>query len=406
MKRPLDWTLACWAVLDARAIFRVWLGIGLCWLLLGMQVLPTNKLYHQGLIAFAWLPGLLALLIVPEVRRNWDRPLLALLMLFATWTALSVFWGGDAGRLKVILYVFLAANAWVALASLDSRLLWRLVAMSALLTGLLSWAALISFYGWHARPLGDRVVALGHLDHTILASQVIGASGLLLLFLREYLPARMRTWMWLVACLGIVVFLLMSKSKGPLLAFGGALAFACVCRPCRRTLLLLCCGISVAALAVWLMPEVLLRGGLSYRPQLLQAGYQQFLNHPWLGLGVGADYQLPVAELKTSFEHAHNLYMHIAIRFGSIGLALWLSLQLAVFLRILAWRDSANGLALCVLYGFSALALFTDGIGPWVKPREEWFVVWLPLFICLAMTAGLAGSARKPVGTYLEEDSL
>lgn len=391
--------------LDTRAIFRLWLGIGLCWLLLGMQVLPSNKLYHQGLIAFSWLPGLLALLLVPQVRRSWDRALLALLVLFASWTVLSVFWGGDAGRLKIILYVFLAANAWVALAYLDSRLLWRLVAMSCLLTGLLSWAALISFYGWQARPLAHRVVALGHLDHTILASQVIGALGVLLLFLRDYLPARMRTWVWLIACLGVVVFLLMSKSKGPLLAFLGALACACICRPSRHTLWLLCSGILVTALAVWLVPEIVLRGGLSYRPQLLQAGYQQFLSHPWLGLGVGADYLLPVAELKKSFEHAHNLYLHIAIQFGSIGFALWSTLQLAVFIRTLAWRDSANGLALCALYGFSVVALFTDGIGPWVKPREEWFVVWLPLFICLAMTAGLAGGARSLVGAPVEEDS-
>ncbi|MQK16916.1 lipid A core--O-antigen ligase, partial [Escherichia coli] len=39
-----------------------WLAFGLTWWLAGMLVLPTSKLYQQGLIVLFWLPGLLAFL--------------------------------------------------------------------------------------------------------------------------------------------------------------------------------------------------------------------------------------------------------------------------------------------------------------------------------------------------------
>src|SRR5690606_31099842 len=112
-----------------------WLAFGLSWMLLGMMLLPTSKLYQQGLILFLWLPGLLALGLSRSVRLAWNRPLAWSVLAVAVWAGLSVLWGGDQGRLKEILYVVLAANAFVAMAALDGRLFCRVVACSALAGG-------------------------------------------------------------------------------------------------------------------------------------------------------------------------------------------------------------------------------------------------------------------------------
>jgi hypothetical protein len=71
-----------------------WLAFGFAWLLLGMFLLPTSKLYQQGLILFFWLPGLLAVFTIPVVRRSWDWLLLLMFALSVLWAGLSISWGG------------------------------------------------------------------------------------------------------------------------------------------------------------------------------------------------------------------------------------------------------------------------------------------------------------------------
>lgn len=375
-----------------------WLAFGLSWMLLGMMLLPTSKLYQQGLILFLWLPGLLALGLSRSVRLAWNRPLAWSVLAVAVWAGLSVLWGGDQGRLKEILYVVLAANAFVAMAALDGRLFCRVVACSALAGGLLAWIALANFYGLQGRDWSHRVVAMGLLNQTILASHVIGVLGLLLFYMRGWLPGALRGWPFWLGCAGCLTFLVLSRSKGPILALFCCLLLANLWQKSRQLTLLCAVVVSCFLLAVWLLPEQMLRGGASLRPQLLQAAWEQFMQHPWLGLGLGSGYELVVAGGHKAYEHAHNLYMHIAMQLGLVGVLLWLVVQGIV--AILAWssRRWMLGQALCAVWCFSAIAVLTDGIGPWVKPREEWFTVWLPVFLCFALMA----SRRNP--SYLPHE--
>ena len=126
---PSKWTVA----------LTRWLAFGFAWLLLGMFLLPTSKLYQQGLIFFLWLPGLLALFTVPEVRRAWDVLLLALFAVSVFWAGASISWGGAAEQIKELLYICLALNAVVALAALNPRLLWQVLLGCAVLGGILVW---------------------------------------------------------------------------------------------------------------------------------------------------------------------------------------------------------------------------------------------------------------------------
>lgn len=371
-----------------------WLALGFVWFLLGMFLLPTSKLYQQGLIVFFWLPGLLALFSVPAARRSWDGLLLLMLALSVLWAGLSTIWGGETGKFKELFYIGLAVNAIVALAALNSRLLWQVVLYCALCGALMAWWSLFSFYVLRNHPLVDRVVATGLLDHTILASHVVGVLALALLFLRNCLPSSFPKLIWFLALLGYLVFMLMSRSKGTILALVVCLAFSGVWSKFRWTWLAGGAALIAAVLGMWLMPEQFLRGGLSYRPQLLEQAWSLWKLNPLLGLGNGVEYQLPVVELNKTFDHAHNLYMHIAVQLGLVGVLLWFSLQGVVAWRAWSARSTVQGRTLCAIFCFSGVALFTDGIGPWVKPREEWFTVWLPVFLAFALYPSL----RSKVG--------
>lgn len=378
------------------SVLPVWLALGFAWLLLGMMFLPSSKLYHQGLILLFWLPGMAAWLPGIRARLHWDRWMFAGLLACVVWALLSVSWGGDSKRFKEMFYVLLTAQAFVVLAGLYREHTWRLLVCLAMIGSLGALWSIIDFYLLQGRPLGNRLVGSGLLDHPILAAHVMGALSVLLLGLRSRLPEALPRWTWWLACLAYFAFIVLTRSKGPLLALIAACLIIPICAPSRGRILLALLLLGGAIMAVCLSPEFLLRGGLSYRPDLLLGAWERFLQHPWLGLGVGTSYELEVAAIGATFEHAHNLFAHLALQLGLPGLVLWLSTLVVVLWRGWSSRASAAGLALCSLLGFSVVALMTDGIGPWVKPREEWFTVWLPIFLCFALFAGGADERSSP----------
>lgn len=368
-------------------LMSAWLALGLAWLLLGMLLLPSSKLYHQGLILFLWLPGLAALW--PGIRKGlgWDRWLLGAALAFAGWSVLSLLWGGDAGLIKEMLYVGFTVQALALLGCLYRERLWQLMACIVLIGSLWVGWFILSFYALHGMPLQARLVGGGVLDHPILAAQVVGGLGILLWFLRRSLPAKLQGCVWLVGCGLCLAFVVLSRSKGPMLALVATLVLSCLWMPGRRILVFSFLIVAGAALAIWVFPEFLLRGGLSYRPELLLDARKLFQQQPWLGLGAGAEYQLMVAQIGRVFEHAHNFFMHLLLQLGVPGLALWLLMMVIAGMRAWQARDTGMGRALCGLLCFSGLALLSDGVGPWIKPREEWFTVWLPVLLCFAQYA-------------------
>ena len=375
-------------------VLAIWLALGFAWFLLGMMFLPSSKLYQQGLILLFWLPGLAAWL--PRIRASlhWDRWLLAGLLACVVWAVLSISWGGDWKRYKEILYVMLSAQAFVVLAGLYREHFWRLLVCLAMIGSLGALWSIVDFYLLQGRPLGHRLVGAGLLEHPILAAHLMGALGVLLLGLRSLVPEALPRWSWWLACLAYFAFMVLTRSKGPLLALIAACLIIPICAPSRGRVLFAMLLLGGAMVAVFLSPEFLLRGGFSYRPDLLLGAWELFLQHPWLGMGLGGSYELKVAVKGATYEHAHNLFAHLALQLGLPGLVLWLSTLLVVLWRGWGSKTSAAGLALCGLLSFSVVALMTDGIGPWVKPREEWFTVWLPIFLCFALRAGMADGRR------------
>ncbi|WP_263143325.1 O-antigen ligase family protein [Pseudomonas sp. RIT-PI-AD] len=386
----------------------LWLAAGLLWWLVGMPLLPSSKHYHQGLMALFWLPGVIALVRHASLRRAWRQPLAILLLLFTGWSALSWFWSpadiaGD--ETKIFPYVLLAANAVIALGCLAPALFWRTLALACLLNGLCAWVALGYFYGWQEHGWRDRVVGTGLLNHPILGAQVFTALAVLLAGLRRHLPAALRTWAWCLAGCGYLGFLVMCQSKGPWLAAAITVLLTPLWWRDTRAGVGVALFSALGLFAFWMWPDFMLQRGLSFRPELSDQAWLEFLRHPLQGIGFASGYVLKVGPDMIAFEHAHNVYLHIAIRLGAVGLALWLAMQLMAFWR--TWRAHAEveARALCALLCFAGLAMLTDGVGPWVKPREEWFCTWLPLFLVLAWLsirrqARRADEAREVGGNH------
>jgi O-antigen ligase len=127
-------------------------------------------------------------------------------------------------------------------------------------------------------------------------------------------------------------------------------------------------------------------------------GFNLLLEHWAYGLGF-KDYWVEAASLKFSSRHPHNMFLDIGIRFGVVGLLLWVGLWLWAGWRAFKHRQAALGSAAVTLWLYSGLVALTEGTAPWVKPGPIWFVTWLPIAMALVidMRARSVERSRTPL---------
>ncbi|MET0612427.1 MAG: O-antigen ligase family protein [Pseudomonas caspiana] len=369
-----------------------WASIGLLILLCGPWVMPSNKLYHQLIIFFLWLPALLALF------GGYVRPLIKLpeiffFLAFSIWTLFifGVEGSDEPGKSKVVLYVTLTLLG-VLLAAQHGR--WRLESLllcASVIGGFFATVSVVYFY-IEPQSTGGRIVAVGLWDTIIMAAHAVGALAILGLFtLRSWRFSRPVFLLLLIPAAGYVIFLGLSQTRGVWIAFLAAMIVMVIARPSRLGVSLIAVmAISVAGVALF-YPELLLQRGVSYRPGLWSGGVQLIEQH-W-ATGVGFHEYLITVPVAGSFKHPHNLFLDTGVRLGLPGLLIFCCLWVTVGWRGWVSRAEPLGGALLALWFFSSVSLMTDGIGLWLKPNADWLITWLP--VCLSIVlASRAASAE------------
>ncbi|MWV15372.1 O-antigen ligase domain-containing protein [Pseudomonas sp. L-22-4S-12] len=377
-----------------------WASLGLLVLLCGAWVLPSNKLYHQALIALLWLPALLAL-----GRRDfcvWLRlPELLLFVALSLWTLVVLLaqGGEDLGRdAKLPVYILLS-QLGVLLAARGQWSFEGLLRAAALLGGLGALVSVLYFRWSSPHPQGQRLIAIGLWDTAIMAAHAVGALAVMGVFLFQRPRGALWSVLWLVSGLGYLAFLGFSQTRGVWLALFATLLVMAFVRPRRFSAWAAVTLLAGGLLAALLAPEILLQRGGSYRPELF-AGGMRHLGESWL-LGLGFNtYEIAVPGTGLVFKHPHNMYLDLAIRLGLPGLLLF-----ALLWGCVAWRGWQNraeplGRALLALWVFSSVALLTDGIGLWLKPNADWLITWLPIALSLVL------ASRQPAGGLNPASSL
>lgn len=373
-----------------------WAALGTLLLLCGPWLLPSSKLYHQLLLVLLWLPAFVALLR-KDFRALLLQPEVLLFIGLALWTLVVLAVKGDGNpwsQAKLPLYVLLSL-AGVVLASRGQVELELLLRWTALFGGLLALASVVYFQKIAPLASGQRQLAIGLWDTTIMAAHAVGALAILAAGLYRPGTAFARRMLWGVVVLGYFLFLGFSQTRGVWLALGAALLAALLLWPSRR---LLWSAIVVAGGALLLglaYPELFAQRGLSYRPEIMQAGIRLFAENWPMGWGFHS-FRLAVPGTDLAFKHPHNLFLDLAIRLGLPGLLLFLALWGAVLRRAWQNRRSALGSTLLVLWVFSTVALQTDGIGLWFKPNADWLITWLPIALSMVLGARTAASLATP----------
>jgi O-antigen ligase len=380
--------------MDSRRIGLAWLMLGLLWFLLGVTWVSTAKLYHQGLIVLFWLPALWSFWTYRTLLLGlWrlEKPLMAALLALIVWAAISAFWSAaeePAREAKRLLYVLLFVIGLACLAQVPSRIV-AVLQWAGFGLAVAALAALIQHYGFEAKTWAWRAHGLGLLDHPIIGGYVFGMA-FIWWFCLPPKGSALRL-VWAAGLLILFTFIVLTQSRGVWVALLATVLLMPAWRAGRAGLVVAVLTFLVAAVGYWLFGSYVVARGTSYRPEIFAASLEMVLERPWLGLGLGSEYQVEALGLK--FDHTHNLFTHAAIELGIPGLILWLVVWGRSIIITLYERIMSLGGALLAMLLFSTMALLFDGASLWDSPRPEWFLTWLPVGLALGLRAGRVSSS-------------
>lgn len=363
------------------------LPLGYFCLLTGLAWLDERSQYHKLFYALLAAPALIAFLIHPkQIAGLFKNPVVLAFLAFSSWALFSFSWsaaedsfGSQAKRPLYILMLFMATfiivkHSWQRFISVLS-----LAALTILPIALYALADFTLNY-----TDGARLVGSGALDNPLLSSHLFGI--FFILWLGYAMTASYnKSLLTLPALALLLATLLATGSRTPLLAIAFACGWLAISLWNRRALLLvaLCTCTGIALLIIY--PELILNRGTSYRFEIWQFALEQISIHPWAGHGLGSPLAIPVPELNSVFSEPHSFFLGTLYYTGVIGAIFWLSMH--AFALWACWKNRAAPYfavaGALVIYGLGAG--LTEGGGILSRPKEHWFLIWIPLALVIAV---------------------
>lgn len=377
------------------------LCVGLMALIAGMCALPAGPSFNPGkpyqylLVLTLYLPALiLGFSRFERWRELARRPLMPWLMALFVWSTISLAWTNASRPLDEILRtlsVLVFLFAWMHGVGADPR---RQRGMLVAGAGVLAVTAVAAMIRFAVQPPPDgRVIGFGVMANANLIAAAMGA-GFLWLWPWRFQARWQRLLKWL-AMAAMVACLVLADSRSAWAAlFGAVFVLLAIRRKERAWQRLLGLGVVALGVAAAAYPELSERGW-SFRPQIMQYAWALFEQHPWLGLGQGARFTIPVqGGMGMDQVHTHNLFTQVAVEIGLPGLLLWSIVWLGLGWRAWRHRDDAVGRVVLALWVFASVMVQFDLPHLIDSPRPGWLIIWLPLALSLSLPAASTGPPR------------
>ncbi|KPA92504.1 lipid A core-O-antigen ligase-like enyme [Pseudomonas asplenii] len=400
------------------------LPLGYLLLLSDMFFLPGRSAHHKIYYALFSAPALIALLLRPrELKELVREPLFIAIVTFALWTILSLLWSppvpdalSDTKPPLHTLMLFIGCSLLVRYRP-DSL---QPLIFSAAIIGLC--ATLYNLYiFWRTHTPDLRMVGAGAFDNPLLSSHVFGFFCVYWMSLSMLCKRPQTLLLSLPALLIMFCAVLATGSRTPLVALTlAALWLSFICWN-RRSLMVLGAMLASAIVVFTFFSGMLFERGNSFRFELWRMTLEQIAFHPWVGHGYNAELSIDPG-VGYNLSEPHNFALGVLFYAGIIGFLPWIFMLGWGLLS--SWRQRVQPLFILasswLVFGIGAG--LTEGGGTLSRPKEHWYLLWVPLALILALTvarrtrrlldrpvryldansfAGLARDAR-----VIEEDGL
>lgn len=364
------------------------LPIGMVCMLTGMLWLGDHGRYPKVFLAFV-LPSLVLLALDPSNWRGVIRsPVVLAFLVFAAYFSVSTAWStaesGFGDLIKRLLLVFVLFFGVVEFARQRSELFYKTIAVAALLAPI---GALYEIARFFIADHGMRLASDGALYNPLLISHVYGFfTALWLGWLLTQSNSRR------VACGGLIALILLlllvlTGSRTPLLAITATTVALTVVSGSRKGLFMLAVLAAFALVAGFVFPEIVTQRGLSYRPEIWSEAMRQILERPWFGHGFGTPLFIKLSEIPYPFRDPHNLTLAVLFDGGVVGLFAWVVVYATAFSVIWKCREHPWAIICSATVVYGLVAGMTEGGSFLSRPKEHWFLIWIPLALVAAIPA-------------------
>ncbi|NWB90899.1 bifunctional O-antigen ligase/aminoglycoside phosphotransferase family protein [Pseudomonas agarici] len=363
------------------------LPAGYLMLLCGMFVLSGRSALTSLYLSLFAIPTLLLLCLRPtEVTTLLREPLIIGFAAFGLWACLSLLWSPpeqpDYGMMKIPLQTLMLFAGCALLLQYRGEAL-KVVMFSAAIIALGATTVYLARFA-HGYTPGERMVGAGAFDNPLLSSHVFGF--FCIYWLSTCITTQRLQTLYLSVPALVVMFLaiIATGSRTPLVALTLAIVWLSITHWNRRTLILVCSLLLTAAVVLLAIPELLGARGNSYRFELWNLSLQHIGEHPWIGHGYDSKLYLDIG-VDFLLREPHSFALGVLYYVGLVGLLPWLfMLAWGLFSSFRQRHQPLFVLASTMLvYGIGAG--LTEGGGILSRPREHWFLLWIPLALIASL---------------------
>lgn len=363
---------------------------------------------HTVYFILVVLPSLLLIpLFIKEQLHN--NKLFILIFTFLLYSLLSVFWGDDyqasllvkyLKRVAVLTVLFYALHHIILYYPSSEKILFILLMIGG--TVLASYSIVDYFQKdlYLEDDFHSRLQLWGGLNDPISSAMVFGV--LFLLSARAYLREKNHYLflLYLLLSLIFIVEILLTKSRGPLLALllsTPLLFFIIKPTGCKRVfypLFVVVLLLLALALVTDFFEIVFSRlFETSSRSIIWKDSIDLSLEKPWFGYGLGSEFEFFVPYTDSYVSHSHNFILSTWLYTGIPGVILIIAI-IYYALKICFLHRKEDFSILGVVLVFGVFCLLVNGSYSVSRANERWFVFWIPLAFIVAHSLAYANYNR------------
>lgn len=370
------------------------LPIGLLLLLSSLFFVSNRNVLHRIVYILFSVPTLFMLCMRPrELKELLREPLALAFLAFSAWALTSLLWSPepttDTDLFKRPLNTFMLFGGCGLLLHYRNELfkpIFFSAAVIALVVSLCNLVAFVKGFEPGMRMIGGR----GALDNPLLSSHLFGFFCVYWLYVCMTTQRLKVLWFSAPALAVMLAAVLATGSRTPLVALTLTILWMTFVSRNRRSALLIASLVLGAAALLLLYPESITERGSSFRFELWGMSLQRIAEHPWIGHSYDSELYLTLSD-GYQLREPHSFALGVLYYVGIIGFIPWIFMIGWGLYKGLKERAQPLFILASSLLTYGIGAGLTEGGGILSRPKEHWFVLWIPL----AIIAGLSIAQRR-----------
>ena len=384
------------------------LPIGLLLLLSSLFFVSNRNVLHRIVYILFSVPTLFMLCMRPrELKELLREPLALAFLAFSAWALASLMWSPepttDTDLFKRPLNTFMLFGGCGLLLHYRNELfkpIFFSAAVIALVVSLCNLVAFVKGFEPGMRMIGGR----GALDNPLLSSHLFGFFSVYWLYVCMTTQRLNVLWFSAPALAVMLAAVLATGSRTPLVALTLTILWMTFVSRNRRSALLIAGMILGGVGLLLLYPEQITTRGSSFRFELWGMSLQRIAEHPWIGHSYDSELYLTLAD-GNELREPHSFALGVLYYVGIIGFIPWIFMLGWGLYKGLKERAQPLFILASSLLAYGIGAGLTEGGGILSRPKEHWFLLWIPLAIItgLSMAQRRRSLLRIPVQNLLPE---